>query len=794
MADVTTVFAAKDESFATTVDKLSGRLQGFQSETQSFTSKVGEMAKGFAAFVGPIAAVGAAFLGARSVVDSFRAAIDLGGRLDDLTRRTGMAAGEILVLQEAFKLGGSSADAVAPAIDRLRKAIVAAGDGSGEQAIAFAKLGINMEEIKNATPTQQLEMVASALNKVSSDTERSAFAMQIFGRSGGELLPVLRNFGVEVDKARGYLGSLPDVMTKGSEALADLGDNFTAIGNKVNQFVAGALIEIAPTINKATEALAKMDFAAMGQNLMQALQRVYDFFVGLWQRPAQVFGLLGDYLNATFRQAGDSLLSAFLTAGNALFDLLKNIVNSGAFTQLGNVLANAFWMAVSKFNLAMFDAIESVVEFFGRLWNSVTSQGVQGLATKLLDVVGFFASDFMQAMTNPAAFIANKLASALTGATKNASEEYRFAFDNATGSYIEKARAGLEAVADGSGKRLEQSASAFGSLIVDAATKTAANAKIVEVNLFGGAQAVAAVNEKVAAIAEAGVKFRLPLQDSVEPAEKIGKAIATLPESGKSLKEVMAEAFPLATAIKTEAQAMARQGQLFASSINQAKIDAEVTANVFAGLSDRMNKAVNGTSAMLDKMREAFSFGRQTTREFYDSARAAGMNINQATRAAADYTSRRNQADNDLMSYHNKLRIAENTKDRLLARAQDLEQRGYASTAFKLRLRAESQYTNKLEELRPDLEKATENAKRLMEEGGGAIKGSAAPVGQGGKDAGTDMKDGGAAAGKSIEDAADALKNVVDNINQQLALEKTLFLCKEFLKSIDEKLPQHALT
>ena len=39
----------------------------------------------------------------------------------------------------------------------------------------------------------------------------------------------------------------------------------------------------------------------------------------------------------------------------------------------------------------------------------------------------------------------------------------------------------------------------------------------------------------------------------------------------------------------------------------------------------------------------------------------------------------------------------------------------------------------------------------------------------------------------------DALKGVVDNINQQLALEKTLQLCKDFLRSIDEKLPQHAL-
>jgi hypothetical protein len=794
MADVTTVFAAKDESFAKTVDNLQNRLTGFQSQTSSFSDKVGAMAGAFASFAGPIAAMGAALLGARSAVQAFTDAINVGGKLAELSQRTGESAGNLAILQRAFENAGSSADAVGPMLNRLQRFMIEGADGGKAQSEAMNKLGMSLSDLASKTPLEQMQLLAQRISNIPDPAQRSALAMQIFGRSGGELLPLLRNMGVEIDNARAQLGSYPEAVDRAAKALDGIGDNFKAITTKAREFITGALVNIAPELERALDTISKMDFTRLGMNLSDAFSKAYDFFRGLWQSPSQLFGVLGSYLNATFRQAGDSLISAFLTAGNALFDLLKNIVNSGVFTQLGNVLGNAFWMAVSEFNLAMFDAIEGVVEFFGRLWNSVTTQGVEGLATKLLDVVRFFASDFMQAMTNPAAFIANKLASALTGATTSASEEYRFAFDNATGSYIAKARAGLEAVADGSGKRLEQSASAFGSLIVDAAAKTAANAKIVEVNLFGGAQAVAAVHEKVATIAEAGAKFRKPLEESIEPAEKISLEIGSLPTSAKSLKDIMAQSFPLATAIKDEARLMAQQGQLFASSIKDAKIDAKATSDLFKGLADRMNSAVNATSSMLDKMREAFSFGRQTTREFYDSARAAGMNINQATRAAADYTSRRNQADNDLMSYHNKLRIAENAKDRLLARAQDLEQRGYAATAFKLRLRAESQYTNKLEELRPDLEKATENAKRLMEEGGEAIKDSAEPVGQGGKDAGTDMKDGGAAAGKSIKDAADALKNVVDNINQQLALEKTLLLCKEFLKSIDEKLPQHALT
>jgi hypothetical protein len=53
MADVTTTFAAKDESFAKTVDKLQGRLTGFSGGVESFNSKVAGMASSFAKFAGP---------------------------------------------------------------------------------------------------------------------------------------------------------------------------------------------------------------------------------------------------------------------------------------------------------------------------------------------------------------------------------------------------------------------------------------------------------------------------------------------------------------------------------------------------------------------------------------------------------------------------------------------------------------------------------------------------------------------------------------------------------------------
>ena len=794
MADVTTTFAAKDESFATTVDKLNGRLQGFQKETQSFSGKVGDMAKGFSAFAIPIAGVAAAFFGARGAVAAFNSAIDLGGSLDDLTKRTGMAAGEILVLQEAFKLGGSSADAVGPTIDKLRRSIVAAGEGSGAQAAAFSRLGINLEQIKSATPTEQLETVSRALKNVSNDTDRSALAMDIFGKSGGALLPLLNDFAGELSKAQGYLGSLPGAMDEGAKALADLGDNFAAIGEKVNQFVAGALADIAPHIVRATEELAKMDFAAMGMKLSEALTRAFDVFRALWNNPKEIVGLFGDYLNATFRQAGDSLLSSFLTATSALSNTLSALLKAEAFDRLGDVMANAFIYAAAQLNLRLFDVVEGVLNFWGGVWDLVTGRGTKDLAGKLYDVVKFFASDFFQAMTNPMGFISRKVASSLLDATKEAAIGYQYAVDAATGSYIEKARSGLEFVARDAGSALSQSASEFGNALVAAGTEAAANTEIIKVNLFGGAEAIERINSRVAALAEQGAAFRAEMEASVPPAEEISMLLAEIPQHATDLKDAFSNSFPLAAAIKEEAAAMAREGQLFQGHIAAASIDAHVTANAFTGMSDRMSKATNETSAMLDKMREAFHFGQKTQQEIYQQARDAGQSIAEASKTAAEYAAQRARETEDMRNLEAKARSAQEKYDREMAKAARQEQAGQENAAHNTRMRAQESLTKALETIAPDLEKATEAAKKNLEEGSDNIGKSGEAVGAGGAEAGAAMETGGKNVEAALTKAADPFKEFAKMISaEKLAMEKTLQKCSDFLKSIDKKLPQHAL-
>ena len=102
MSDITVTLGAKDEGLSSS---LSGLRNQADETSKGFGMSFGKIA-GAAAVAGAAVKVGmlaieAATAGARAVVDGFGDAIDLGGKLNDLSSRTGESAGNLLVLQRA---------------------------------------------------------------------------------------------------------------------------------------------------------------------------------------------------------------------------------------------------------------------------------------------------------------------------------------------------------------------------------------------------------------------------------------------------------------------------------------------------------------------------------------------------------------------------------------------------------------------------------------------------------------------------------------------------------------------
>ena len=359
---------------------------GFDSGAKRLQSAAASASASIAGHFGKIATavvgITAAFMGVRVAVQAFSSAIDMGGKLNDLAARTGETAGNLSILQRAFQNAGAGADAVGPTINRLQRAIIEAGEGGQQQAKAFEKLGLNLEDIKAKTPTAQLEAVAKALQGVGNDSDRGAIAMQLLGRSGGELLPLLRAMGVEIDVARGQLGGLPGVMDRANQAFDTIGDNMAAIGAKTTEFAAGLLEKVAPALADLTTRLANIDAAGFGAQLSEYLERTLawissTFRLGeaLNQVEVAIAGItsgnFGGGLSLMFMTARDTALNAINTivaaasaAMSTVAEALGKMFNSNGAVVL--LLKTAFTIGASYFKEALFDALAQFMDAIGR--------------------------------------------------------------------------------------------------------------------------------------------------------------------------------------------------------------------------------------------------------------------------------------------------------------------------------------------------------------------------------------------------------------------------------------------
>jgi chromosome segregation ATPase len=213
-----------------------------------------------------------AFDAARAVVQGFSDAIDLGGRLDDLSKRTGETAGNLYILEGAFKEAGLSADQVGTTINKLQNFMQDASNGGERQTATMNKLGISLEQLAGKTPTQQMEIFAQKIAGIQDPTQRAATASEVFGEKlGGKLLPLLLEFPQTLDNVRDRTGGMADVMDESAATFARAGDTIDAVEGKLVQFAAGILSEVIPPLSDLGTSMEEVDAAGLGKDVGEAL-------------------------------------------------------------------------------------------------------------------------------------------------------------------------------------------------------------------------------------------------------------------------------------------------------------------------------------------------------------------------------------------------------------------------------------------------------------------------------------------------------------------------------------------
>ena len=190
---------------------------------------------------------------------SFRGFANYADSFDKMSQRVGVSTESLSELAYAANLSGTSIERVEESFKGLSQKIVEAVDKGGDAESLFSSIGLSARDLAASSPEEQFYKVADALAKIDDPTRRAAVAMQVFGESGRELLPLLSGGSAGLEEMRSEARELgATVSTSAASMGAQFNDSLarvqTIFQGLKNEFAAS----LAPILTTSATYLGKM--------------------------------------------------------------------------------------------------------------------------------------------------------------------------------------------------------------------------------------------------------------------------------------------------------------------------------------------------------------------------------------------------------------------------------------------------------------------------------------------------------------------------------------------------------
>lgn len=295
---------------------------------------------------GSFAAVAAAVVEAEKALISLT--IESAAYADEILTQsvvTGLSTEALQEYQYAAELVDVSLDTLTSSQAKMIRSMDAARRGSKEQAEAFDKLGIGVQNADGTLRDAQdvFGDAIDALGAISNETERDAIAMTIFGRSARDLNPLIK---AGSDGLREFAQEAHDVgYVMGEEALDALG----AVDDQLQR------------MNRSGEALKNQIAVGMAPAVENLMKKGTDLFVRL-QEAAEGSGIL---------EVFGALLDV-VSALEPLFDVLFGTAEDGV--PVLQTLALALGVLADALTIVA-NTIAIVIELFKQLFNLISGKG-----------------------------------------------------------------------------------------------------------------------------------------------------------------------------------------------------------------------------------------------------------------------------------------------------------------------------------------------------------------------------------------------------------------------------------
>lgn len=316
------------------VAKTGAFTQGLDKAGRDFQSKLSKMEKQAYAFGNAIGkglrfAAGAAAAGVTALTALTIQSINYADQLDEMSQKLGVSTEQLSKWAYAANLSGTDIDTVARSVNLLSKNLAAAADPTSKMGELFAALGVQVKDAAGnlRSADEVLPELADRFKALDNQTTETALAMQLFGKSGAELLEFLNRGSDGINALGDELETLGGVISTDTAAAAaqfkDELDKLKIAGQGLGLEIAARLLpSLTDSAVKLRELVKDGDLAA---NMVTVLSTALK---------AGVF-ILDQYNNAVARAS--IAIEGFVNLQRGVAEIATNIGPAGLFNE-GSVL------------------------------------------------------------------------------------------------------------------------------------------------------------------------------------------------------------------------------------------------------------------------------------------------------------------------------------------------------------------------------------------------------------------------------------------------------------------------
>lgn len=379
-------FTAKSGEYLAELNKMSG-------QTDSTVEHIGGQMSGMGMLVGAAVAAAAAYAG-KQLYEMGKEAIDAAEHLHDLSMMTGISTENLSRLDYLGQTAGLTLDDISRAAGLLAKQMNKGTDESGMYSGALLKIGVASKDSKGNMREMfdVLKDVADVFQKMPDGPQKTALAMEILGRGGKAMIPLLNEGADGIQKMADASDKFGYTIGQRFANEADeFNDHITMMENNVKGFTRGIMADLMPSLNVLTHYLvgdyrtaaktSKDELSSFSEIMLHLSWRLKDNKSDFadWVAACEKAGVKADYTGFAFAR-----MTQFLVG-------MGTVIKYGTHT-VGAAGVALFDMAGAKQGEDQMDILRNWYKIWWADMGKITTEGAKALEDEQRRVFGDLAN------------------------------------------------------------------------------------------------------------------------------------------------------------------------------------------------------------------------------------------------------------------------------------------------------------------------------------------------------------------------------------------------------------------